>query len=199
MIVCLAIATLANKGLVPDAAPTTNQFNRDFAITSSGVEQLSITRVAGANNVLNGSVTGDSAFRSNSNNLFIGTVGAFKLNLETNNVQRLVIDSTGNVGIGTTAPVGKLNVATASAGQALVQLNELGDQAIFTASAAGATKFVIANDGNVGIGVTSSAAKLYVGQNSGANATIAWGTTAAPIGVLGYSGNNPILQSCYYQ
>ena len=84
--------------------------------------------------------------------------------------EQMRINSSGNIGIGTTAPLGKLNLEGAAVGKALAILNETGDQALFTASASGATKFVIANDGNVGIGTTTANAQLDV------NGTIYFGS-----------------------
>ncbi len=55
----------------------------------------------------------------------------------------------GNVGIGSTTPIGKLNVSGAATGKALTILNETGDQAFLTASASGTTKFVLDRDGSI--------------------------------------------------
>ena len=64
--------------------------------------------------------------------------------------------NTGNVGIGTTAPVGKLDVEGKVTGKALVVLNETGNQDIFTASSSGASKFSITNAGNINFKSSSS-------------------------------------------
>lgn len=68
----------------------------------------------------------------------------------------------GNVGIGTTDPTGKLHVVGAVTGKALAIFDETGDQALFTASASGTTKFVIDHAGNVGVGVSIPTAALDV-------------------------------------
>ncbi len=52
---------------------------------------------------------------------------------------------------GNTSTVHQLEVNGKQTGKALVALNETGDQAIFTASASGTTRFVIDKDGQVGI------------------------------------------------
>ncbi len=59
------------------------------------------------------------------------------------------VNSNGNTGIGDTTPEGKLDVEGAVTGQALVQINELGNQDIFTASRSGLTRMRIDNDGYV--------------------------------------------------
>ena len=72
----------------------------------------------------------------------------------------------GNVGIGTTSPVGKLHVEGAVVGKALGIFNETGDQAPFTASVSGVTKFTIANNGNVT--VVGSGTTCVIGSGTGA-------------------------------
>ncbi len=80
--------------------------------------------------------------------------------------QMATLDDNG-MGIGT-APVGKLIVSGKRTGKANTILNETGDQAVFTASVSGVTKFIIANDGNVGVGTTNPAAFLEVSNSSSA-------------------------------
>jgi hypothetical protein len=58
-------------------------------------------------------------------------------------------NSGGNVGIGTTTPLGLLNVEGAVLGKALTIFNETGDQDIIAASASGVTQFRVARDGYV--------------------------------------------------
>ncbi len=67
-----------------------------------------------------------------------------------------------NVGIGTTAPISTLHVTGATTGKALAIFDETGDQALFTASASGVSKFTIDHSGNVGIGTTAPGTKLQV-------------------------------------
>ena len=71
-----------------------------------------------------------------------------------------VLRINGNVGIGA-APVGKLDVNSQVKGKALTIFNETGDQAIFTASAAGTTRFTIANNGDVAQTSTETTGTAY--------------------------------------
>jgi hypothetical protein len=72
----------------------------------------------------------------------------------------------GNIGIGTTNPIGNFNIDGAATGKALTILNETGDQNIFTASSSGTPRFTIANDGNVGIGTTEAESAIKVSQKT---------------------------------
>ncbi len=75
------------------------------------------------------------------------------------------------LGLGTTTPVGKLNVSGADTGKALVILNQTGDQDILSASASGTTKFVITNDGSLAVGQDSLASNRQIDTSSGAYLT----------------------------
>jgi site-specific recombinase XerD len=83
------------------------------------------------------------------------------------------VNSSGNLGIGTTSPFGKLNVvgnSTNPIGKAalvLIQNETNGD--ILTASAGATTRFVITNNGNVGIGSSLPASALEVNTPSAAS------------------------------
>lgn len=70
--------------------------------------------------------------------------------------------SLGSVIIGTSSATALLNVSGSKTGKALAIFNETGNQAIFTASASGTTKFIIDNTGNVGIGTASPTSPLEI-------------------------------------
>ena len=98
-----------------------------------------------------GYYTGDIIFRNNGEavwKMFEDETSLYTQSLKTGqNV--LTIKDSGNVGIGTTSPIGKLMVQGAVTGKALTILNETGDQALLTASASGTPKFTIAHNGLV--------------------------------------------------
>jgi len=101
--------------------------------------------------------------------------------------------NTGNIGIGSTSPIGKLFVQGDPGGKSLVNLDYTGTGFnILTASSSGSTKFVITGTGNIGIGTNSPSTLLDVNSgsftvNSGGNVGI--GSTA-PIGRLFVQGES---------
>jgi hypothetical protein len=68
---------------------------------------------------------------------------------ELSSTPPFVIDTDGLVGIGTNSPISQLDIEGSVTGQALVQLNETGDQDVFTASVSGVTRMRVDNDGYV--------------------------------------------------
>lgn len=58
--------------------------------------------------------TGNSG--TNSGNNFIGTTDNVSLRARTNNIQRMVIDSMGNVGVGTSSPNARLEISSGTSG-----------------------------------------------------------------------------------
>ena len=79
----------------------------------------------------------------------------------------VVVDSAGNVGIGTTSPSSRLNIVGSGATSATSALN--------VTNSAGTSALFVRNDGNVGVGTTSPSTKLHV---SGGAVTIF--NTSAP-------------------
>ncbi len=115
--------------------------------------------------------------------------GATPIKTFTNGVERMRVDSAGNVGIGTTSPSTMLHVyggniradtTTASTGSSWLSLNNTGDNKGFSLGyisntnspyltfnydspiGSGTTKMVLTNAGNVGIGTTAPGSKLEV-------------------------------------
>ncbi|MDP2668456.1 MAG: tail fiber domain-containing protein [bacterium] len=75
-----------------------------------------------------------------------------------NAVAAMVIDKSGNVGIGTTSPWGKLSITGAGATSATYGL--------VVADSNNSPKMVVRNDGNVGIGTTTPTSKLTIGGSA---------------------------------
>ncbi len=102
-----------------------------------------------------------------------------------NNGADMYINPNGNVGIGTTTPLGKFDVQGAVKGKALSIFNETGDQDIITASVSGVTKFRVANDGYV-YGerfVDNSNSSYYVDPAAGGSSALFAGNLG--VGTLG--------------
>ncbi|NTU46041.1 hypothetical protein HGA88_00245 [Candidatus Roizmanbacteria bacterium] len=96
------------------------------------------------------------------------------LTLNTFNSGDIILDAGGNtivtknLGVGTSAPLGRLHVATDLTnltGASALIVDQLENQDILTASSSGVTKFVINNAGNVGIGTTLPGYSLDVNGN----------------------------------
>jgi F0F1-type ATP synthase epsilon subunit len=139
-------------------------------------------------------VVGNIGIQAGSN-AFIGTLDNYALSLRTNNTDRIFITNAGNVGIGTTAPVGPLHIRTVvdagpnspTDGSSLVIGNystyhlELDDNEIHAMNSTGASILYLNNDGgdviligsgagNVGIGTTTPSQRLTVVGNIGIQA-----------------------------
>jgi hypothetical protein len=134
----------------------------------------------------NSEITGDIflgryIFHNDDNNTWLGFPTSDTISFRTNGSDRMYINSSGNVGIGTTSPSQKLHVSSGDQSTARIRLSNTntasgGDNielvagvhsvtqdgfSIYNASGGG-TQFVIQGGGNVGIGTTSPGQKLSV-------------------------------------
>ncbi len=129
------------------------------------------------------------AYRDGSNRLMISGYGGIRFQAEAvggmeNQATRMVINPSGNVGIGVNSPSSKLHVnsgaentvalfESADARSRIVlkdnsgegQLNALGDNITFATSSSATERMRITSSGNVGIGTTSPNEKLEVAGN----------------------------------
>lgn len=109
----------------------------------------------GGNIVLTGSQLGTSVTSSSLTS--VGSLNSGSIANGFGNITTNAIIAGSQMGIGTTSPESLLHVTGTATGKALVSINEIGDQNIFTASKSGNTQFVISNSGNVGIGQSNPA------------------------------------------
>jgi N-acetylneuraminic acid mutarotase len=124
---------------------------------------------------------------------YLETITGSDLQLGTNNTLRMDITSGGNVGIGTSSPVGQLDLEGAVKGKALAIFNETGDQAPFTASASGSPVFTIAHNGTLNLQNSNTIAGVtnYTEFNNGiaVGSATTYGITSSGVGNL-FSGSN---------
>ncbi len=93
---------------------------------------------------------------------YLNTAASKNLYFGVNNSTKMILNSNGNLGVGDLTPISKLSVSGNTGSNGLVTFNQTGTGDIFSASASGATKFIINNSGNVGIGTTGPDARLDV-------------------------------------
>ncbi len=126
------------------------------------------------------SLAGNSGTSPSTN--FLGTTDAQALVIRTNNTERMRVDASGNVGIGTMAPGAKLSLGTDQANTKLaiydggsdqygfgiqgsqfrIHVGNSGARFSFLNAPAGSEVVTIMGSGNVGIGNTAPSARLHV-------------------------------------
>ena len=155
--------------------------------TSGKVEGRSYpytTNIGSGANATTTNITAGSTDKSEIS-LIGGDVGD-RIEFKTNSTERMRIDSSGNVGIGTTSPGAKLDVrgilrsylnsgnygqidngsfqaVGAHGGTFMLDLDNTGSADLVNIKKSGSSRFYIENGGNVGIGVTGPTTKLDVG------------------------------------
>jgi hypothetical protein len=201
----VTIDTSQNVGI--GITPT---YKLDVAATSSIVARFARTSFA-TGYVVNAATETYFSADSSGNNGFGADATNGRLVFWANSAERMRIDSSGNVGIGTTSPTNRFNVKGASgAGEARLDGNSggaiytsNGDVQIYTNNSAYSVRFLTAtgaaesarfdNSGNLLVGVTSGSQKLIVSNSASSvvgyfinsNATTAYGTQ------ITYTGKTP--------
>jgi hypothetical protein len=169
----------------------------DFHSTSGTDNEARIIRTSGVNGSFAISNTGTGDFNitnASTGNINLNSIGAGNILLSTTNAERMRIDSSGNVGIGTSSPTAKLHsysttgapltVDVSSGNPSNIQFSQNGTTKWFirnldTSNAfsfydatAGAERMRIDSSGNVGIGTTSPAGRLDITQATNGSAFV---------------------------
>ena len=174
----------------------TNLTSTNFLATNASGDVVSAT--TGATNGAFWGLTGNTGTSAATN--FVGTTDAVDFITRTNNTEKMRVTSAGNVGIGSTTPLGRFQVNNASdingitvrgsADWDALSIAHDGNIAYMSAAGANAISFRtntintgdyltaayteqmrITNTGNVGIGTTAPAAKLDVAAGTTTNQT----------------------------
>ena len=122
--------------------------------TTNPTNELHIYKLTGPTLNLQAGGTGTDGFKiikGDSGEAYVYNQGAYGLSIGTNNTQRIYITSTGNVGIGTTAPGALLEISSSTAASLLNVKGAGGNGILF-----------VSGSGNVGIGTTSPTRLLQV-------------------------------------
>ncbi len=115
-------------------------------------------------------VSGGDATSAGANVAFFGGAHATQANevrFRSGGANTMIIDSNGNVGIGTTSPASILDVNGGSGNGVSMQAANSGTEYVLTAKTSnGVSRLWVGGTGNVGIGTTSPSQKLHVASDS---------------------------------
>jgi len=171
---CMRIDSIGNVG-IGTTSPNLTTSNKALTINASTAAGLSVLELS-SGGVLN------CFLQTNNAGTYFGSGTATPLQFYTNSGERMRIDSSGNVGIGVTSPVGKLDIIS---GAARMYFSNQSATAFFTAvdttnsayapmaingsvmilKTGDSERMRIDSSGNVGIGSTTPTVRLNVAGN----------------------------------
>jgi len=184
--------TLGNTAIqLGNTVTTLNNMTFANVTVSSGSVTVANVTVTGVGTFAAGSNTAPSITTSGDTNTGFFFPAADTVATTTGGTERMRVDSSGNVGIGTSSPGEKLNVSTGVAEYA-IQWNSTGSNNWVLASATNrayiankttpAEVLTITNGGNVGIGTSSPTGKLHAVLSTSYSPGSSWSSSTAVFG-----------------
>ncbi len=187
------------QGLPPSTAAGAATNNVVLALDSSGNLTIggSATptfQASGGQFTLSGTVLKITTTAGSNSNVQITPDGLGKVD-----IQKSIINSGVNGPLTTAAGAVQVDdlfaVNATSSGQSAFTLNQDGAGSLFSASASGVNRFVIRNDGNVGIGSTTPTATLDVVGTTKLSSTLTLSSLTANGGVIYTNGSGVVAQT----